>query len=146
MLPAFNSDGNLPAGIHMAEWAEFTAKFGSTHRRQTLLMGLREALLNLRIAGCAAVYIDGSFVTAKPDPGDFDACWDITGVDPAVLDPVLLTFDNSRAAQKARYGGELFPAQLPEGLSGLTFLKFFQIDKSTGDPKGIVSIDLRTVI
>ena len=45
-------------------------------------------------------------------------------------------------AQKARYGGELLPAQLPEEMSGLTFLQFFQIDRATGEPKGIVSIDL----
>ncbi|WP_407659788.1 DUF6932 family protein [Limnoraphis robusta] len=25
--------------------------------------------------------MDGSFVTIKPDPGDFDACWDTEDVD-----------------------------------------------------------------
>ena len=59
------------------------------------------------------------------------------------LGPVLLDFSNRPAAQKARFGGELFPAQLPNGLSGRTFLEFFQIDKQTGDPKGIVALDLR---
>ena len=91
---------------------------------------------------CRRVYLDGSFVTAKRAPGDFDVCWDVTGVDPALLDPVLLTFDRGRAAQKSKYRGELFPAQLPNGITGLTFLEFFQIDKQTGKPKGIVVIDL----
>ena len=76
-------------------------------------------------------------------PNDFDACWDIEGVDPDLLDPVLLTFDDSRAAQKAKYLGELFPAQLSEGGSGGSFLEFFQIDKETGNPKGIITLDLR---
>jgi len=89
-----------------------------------------------------AAYLDGSFVTTKDQPGDFDACWDVTDVDPDKIDPVFFDFDNGRAAQKARFGGEFFPAQLPEGDSGKTFLEFFQIDKNTGDPKGIVAVDL----
>jgi hypothetical protein len=91
------------------------------------------------------VYIDGSFVTSKDFPGDFDGCWDVTAVDVAKLDPVLLDFNNGRAAQKARFLGELFPAQLPAGLGGRTFLEFFQVDKSTGMEKGIVVIDLRSL-
>ena len=48
---------------------------------------------NLKNAGCLTVYLNGSFVTNKEVPNDFDACWEEDGVDPAVLDPVLLTFD-----------------------------------------------------
>ena len=97
----------------------------------------------LHAAGCQSVYLDGSFVTSKDKPIDFDACWDMTGVDVQRLDPVLLDFSNSHAAQKARFGGELFQAQLPNGLSGRTFLESFQIDKQTGDPKGIIALDFR---
>ena len=57
-------------------------------------------------------------------------------------DPVLLIFDNRRAAQKAKYFGELFPADMLEGGSGLTFLNFFQRDKDTGRAKGILAVDL----
>lgn len=145
MLPRFDSYGNLPAGQHACDWAEFAARFGGTPRRDTLLAGLRSALDGLREAGCRTLYVDGSFVTAKREPGDFDACWDITGVDPARLDPVFLTFDNGREAQKARFGGELFPAQLPEGISGTTFLQFFQTDRLTGRPKGIVVLELTSL-
>ncbi len=95
---------------------------------------------SLQMARCRSVYIDGSFVTAKEVPGDFDACWSVEGVDADLIDPVLLTFDNQRAAQKAKYFGDIFPAELPEGLSGKTFLDFFQTDKITGDRKGIVGI------
>ena len=97
----------------------------------------------LKRAGCGTVYVDGSFVTAKPQPMDFDACWAIDGVDPNRLDPVFLDFSNSRAKQKARFGGEFFPADLPEGMTGKTLLEFFQTDKETGAPKGIVALDLR---
>ena len=68
--------------------------------------------------------------------------WSVHGVDEDRLDPVFLTFDNGRAAQKARFGGELFPAELPEGISGRTFLEFFQIDKDTGGRNGIVAMAL----
>jgi len=144
MVPQFRSDGLLPAGVHLAkDWAEFLETFGFSPRRQALLAGLKRALLSLKEAGCQTVYVDGSFVTAKQEPGDYDACWDLTGVDVARIDPVLLRFDNGRVAQKIKFGGELFPAQLPEGLSGLTFLEFFQVDKESGDPKGIVALDLQ---
>jgi len=83
-------------------------------------------------------------VTAREIPGDFDACWDPVGVDVSGLDPVLLDFSNKRAAQKAKYGGELFPSS-SWAATGTVFLDFFQIDKATGDPKGIVAIDLQEV-
>lgn len=142
MLLRFNANGSLPAGIHPADWPEFVQHFGFSTRRQRLLVGLETALRSLQDAGCRLAYVDGSFVTAKKEPGDFDACWGVAGVDPALLDPVLLDFSSGRAAQKAKYGGELFPAELPEGMSGRTFLEFFQTDRNTGLAKGIVSIDL----
>jgi hypothetical protein len=43
---------------------------------------------------------------------------------------------------KAKYGGDLFPAEVPEGASGKAFLDFFQTDRRTGKPKGIVLIVL----
>lgn len=42
--------------------------------------------------------------------------------------------------------GEFFPAQIPEGISGKTFLDFFQTDKNSGNPKGIVAIDARSLL
>ena len=97
---------------------------------------------NLKSAGCQTVYIDGSFVTGKEVPNDFDACWEEAGVDPTVLDPVLLTFDPGRLTQKAKYLGELFPASAIADGDGFSFLEFFQTDKETGRPKGIIAIEL----
>lgn len=144
MLPAFQGDGNLPGGIHFAGWAEIEVRFGQTPHRRRLLAGFQAGITALKGAGCKVVYLDGSFVTATDQPGDFDACWDVVDVDPYKLDAIFFEFDNGRAAQKARFFGEFFPAQLPEGWSGKTFLNFFQIDKNTGDPKGVVGIDLTT--
>jgi hypothetical protein len=142
MIPVFQGNGNLSPGIHWAEWKEFEGRFGINPHRRKLLKGLKAVIASLRKAGCRAIYIDGSFVTAKELPNDFDGCWSIEGVDPNLLDPVLLDFSNGRAAQKAKYEGELFPAELIEGGSGKTWLDFFQQDRY-GKPKGIVGIRLR---
>lgn len=143
MIPGFNeTSGNLPPGIHEATWEEMVTRYGTTPRRLYLLAGLKQALEALKVAGCRRVYIDGSFVTAKDDPADFDACWDVAAVNAEALDPVLLDFRARRAAQKARFGGELFLAHLPADPMGTSFLDFFQRDRHSGEPKGIIAIDL----
>ena len=108
-----------------------------------MLTGFRHACEELRKAGCRLVYLDGSFVTRKLHPGDFDACWDVQNVDDSKLDPVFWDFSQGRAAQKQRFLGELFPAQLPEGATGRTFVDFFQVNTLSGQPKGILAIKLR---
>ncbi|MBK7534003.1 MAG: hypothetical protein IPI49_01265 [Myxococcales bacterium] len=141
MLPEFNAEGLLPPGIHPATWAEVEAKLGFTPKRQTLLRGLKRAISALHSAGCGRVP-RRSFVTSKPTPGDFDACWEEAGVDAARLDPVLLDFKDKRLRQKVKYGGEMFPASSVADRRGTNFVSFFQVHKGSGSPKGIVSIDL----
>ena len=60
-------------------------------------------------------------------------------------EPLFWALGAGRAAQKAKYLGEMFPADFIEGTTGRTFLEFFQIDKQTGIRKGIVEIDLGTI-
>ncbi len=129
----------LPPGIHDATLDEVAARFATTPHRAWLFSGFVRAFEALSGAGCSTIFLDGSFITAKPHPGDFDGIWDFTGVDPAKLDPVLLDFDNKRAAQKAKYFGEMFLVQLPHQ-PGL--LPFFQKEKFSDAPKGIVRISL----
>jgi len=97
----------------------------------------------LAVAGCRRIWLNGSFVTAKDEPADFDGCWDPEGVDFDALDPVLLDLSEGRAQQKARFGGELFP-NVVESDSGLAFNEFFQNERDTGR-KGIVSIKIGEV-
>ena len=141
MAPPLTPSGLLPPGIHWATWAEVEERFATTEWRRTLFDGVRRAAESLKEAGCTTLYLDGSFVTSKIHSGDFDGCWDPDGVDASNLDPVLLTFGNRRAAQKAKYHGELFISS-SRADGGLTFLDFFQRDKATGNPKGIIGIDL----
>ena len=131
----------LPPGIHWATMDEVRARFATSPRRIWLFEGLVQVVDVLTQAGCRHLYLDGSFVTAKKSPGDYDGCWDPIGVVAAKLDPVLLDFIDKREAQKRKYRGELFVASLPGGLSG-TFLDFFQVEKHTGTAKGIVGLSL----
>lgn len=141
VLPNFTADGNLPPGVHRADWEEIRARFGANKVRRRLLAGLELALQQLRIAGCRRAFLDGSFVTATDHPNDYDACWDSFGVDPDLLDPVFFRLENGRALQKLKYGGEFFPS-LQAANGAQPFVDFFQCDKDTGLPKGIVAIDL----
>jgi hypothetical protein len=143
MIPDFESDGLLPPGIHWSTWQEISNRFGTNAHRKSLLAGLKEALISLKTAGCHIVYIDGSFVTSKETPVDFDACWDPNNVDPYRLDPIFLRFEPGRATQKAKYGGELFISTMRNGNPGPVMLEFFQNDKNSGKQKGIVAMDLR---
>lgn len=146
MIPDFNGDGLLPPGIHNCSWIEFGRRFGTNGHRVALLDGLRRAMISLRRSGCQRVFVDGSFVTSKVFPGDYDACWDAANVDFALLDPVLLDFSNGRVAMKAKFLGDWFPEHLIEGGSGLIFLDFFQRDKATTEPKGIVVLETRDIL
>jgi hypothetical protein len=140
----FDSNGNLSEGVHLGSWQEVQETFAFNPRREELLSGLKRACESLKQTDCPRIFIGGSFVSNKEFPGDFDACWADETVDFERLkeiDPVLLDFTNKRAAQKAKYGGELFPASLTEGDSKKKFLDFFQTTRS-GEPKGIIAIDL----
>jgi hypothetical protein len=144
MLPDFTTEGLLPPGEHPATWDEILGRFGWNPRRQVLLSGLAAALIPLRSAGCPRLFLDGSFVTSKELPGDYDAAWDPMGVNLGFLrliEPVFFDFSNLRAAQKAKYLGEFFPATVPADAVGTTFYEFFQIDKNNGGMKGIVVLN-----
>ena len=143
MIPDFDaSTGNLPPGEHPATWQEMLDRYGYTPWRRRLLQGLLDALRRLRVAGCTRAYIDGSFVTAKERPSDFDACWEAQGVDFDLVDDRLLTFDKGRATQKAAFFGELFIADSRADPQGTLFLDFFQTDRDDRR-KGIIVIDLK---
>lgn len=147
MIPSLNRAlGTLPAGIHVATWQEVEARFGDSPKRKTLMEGLKRACLALRAAGVSHLYLDGSFVTGKRNPGDWDACYSGIGVDSSKMDAVLLDYTNQRAAQKAKYSGEVFVAEMAADILGQPYLDFFQTEKTTGRKKGIVCLNLGTIV
>jgi hypothetical protein len=145
VIPAFETNAylSLPAGIHWASWEEVVEHLGFSERRQELLSGLYLGLQALKVAGCTKAYLDGSFATGKAQPGDFDVCYELSGIDPQKLDGTFKDFSHFRAKQKEKFGGEFFPANALATPTGLRFLEFFQRNKHTQEPKGIIALDLR---
>jgi len=144
-IPPFDDNGNLPPEIYYCTWEEFVERFQINPRRSRLIQGLKKAIVQLKAAGCQTIYINGSFVTDKLNPGDFDACWDIEGVNIDYLRknaPVLLNHYDQRSAQKSKYGGEFFPCEWVVDEFGTTAFYLFQVDINS-NRKGIIAIDLR---
>lgn len=133
--------GVLPQGIHWATLDEIRAMFAVNKHRRKLFEGFILAAHSLKQAGCKCIYLDGSFVTGKPNPEDYDGCWEPDCVNPTLLDPVFLDFSNGRRNQKLKFLGEMFPAGIEQD-SGKPFVEFFQVEKFTGKSKGILAIDL----
>jgi hypothetical protein len=107
-IPELRLDGYLPEGLHFATETEIEAQFGTANvRRQTLMRQLSYFLQLARAAGALRFFVNGSFVTAKPEPGDVDA---------VCLVPVGWSGETSVAAQElyavalARLPKELFIA------------------------------------
>ena len=131
----------LPPGIHDAPMEEIEQRFATNEVRKSLFEGFSRGVKALCRAGCRIVFLDGSFVTEKERPGDFDVCWEPMGVVLEKLDPVFLDFNDKRRRQKQKYDGEFFPSS-SKADGTRTFMDFFQIDKYTGKPKGIIRIRL----
>jgi hypothetical protein len=132
----------LPPGIYAATLTETESVFAYNPWRRTLFSGLTDACVCLADAGCRMVLLDGSYVSSKALPGDYDACWEPHGVDFGKLDPAFAEFDNGRASQKAKFKGEFFPSTMLATDIGRVFVEFFQVDRFTGKRKGILSISI----
>jgi predicted nucleotidyltransferase len=74
VLPDLNYRGELPPGVHRADWKEFQARFGGSSPRRAWLTGRLLALLELAATNgkLRRAFIWGSFVTGKPAPKDLD--------------------------------------------------------------------------
>ena len=73
-IPPFRPDGYLPEGIYLAGEAEITFRFGAkSQRRRRLALRIRRWIELARKVNALRFFIDGSFITSKPNPNDVDA-------------------------------------------------------------------------
>ena len=76
MIPPFNENGWLLEGIYdctLDEAAERFGEFQGSDRRPQLWVRFNEFIRELKACEfLEAVLVDGSFVSAKPDPNDID--------------------------------------------------------------------------
>lgn len=69
----FNEYGLLPEGIHKIALAEFQKIFGFNDKRKDMIReGLGSFLKEWAPYPIERIYLDGSFVTQKENPGDID--------------------------------------------------------------------------
>ena len=140
MIPDFIARGELPPGEHPATLNQIELRYATNPIRRAQYEGLVRACSALAAAGATTVWLNGSYITAKTEPGDYDATFDTDNLDWIALgldEPELLDFDAPRSTQKRTYGGELIP-NVP---GGVNFVDFFQHDRN-GNRKGIIRIDL----
>lgn len=73
MIPDFGERGYLPAGVHPATLSEVVERFGrGSEVREAQSQSLQWLMPLCKAAGIARWLIDGSFVTAIPEPNDVD--------------------------------------------------------------------------
>ena len=146
MIPIFESSGNLPQGIHVATIEEFEARFSNTIKRKQLFEKLIEIIDLLRKFDCEAIYVDGSYVTNKRLPKDIDICWE--DVDESgnelydfaeLMAPILFA---PREEQQKKYKADILPAHFKSIEKKKFFINYFQQDKTTQLPKGIIKIKI----
>jgi hypothetical protein len=145
MIPDFDTNGNLPPGVHETTLDDIEVKFTSTLKRKEHFELLKQLIKDLKAIGCKTIYIDGSYITRKSLPNDIDICWESNGVDlntAKLIMPILWDFRNGRYAQQKKYHADIFPARCIELSSKLYFLDFFQVDKNTGESKGIIKLQI----
>jgi hypothetical protein len=142
MLPSLRPDGYLPEGLHLCSEAEVTFRFGSSGpRRRRLVLRLRRWAELARQVNARRLLIDGSFVTAKPEPDDIDAVvflpsdfqeQIIRGVDAAMeLEQMVLS----------RQPEEIFAAEDDEDWGA--WVEFFSRTREfDGRRKGLVEVSL----
>jgi len=142
MIPDFRDDGYLPEGLHVATDAEITFRFGThTPRRKRLALRLRRWIELSRAVSAKQLSVDGSFMTAKPEPNDVDAVvWlpdDFaqrvsSGQSEAIeLETMLLT----------RHPEEIFAAE--DRRDWDDWLEFFsRTREADGRRKGVVEVEL----
>jgi hypothetical protein len=81
MIPDFDEQGYLPAGVHLASLDEIEARFGrQSEVRRVQMESLRWLVQLAKKAGVRRLVVNGSFVTERLEPNDVD-CALLTGLD-----------------------------------------------------------------
>jgi hypothetical protein len=111
MLPAFNQEGNLPEGIHLATEDEVFVWFATpSARRQWLGDQLRSLLALAKSTGqLPDVFLWGSFVTSKEVPNDLDVLLVMgtefsTGAVPSLHTSCLTTSKRASVSRRMSFG------------------------------------------
>ena len=141
-IPMLRTDGYLPEGVYLATDAEVIFRFGSSSRqRRRLALRLRRWIELAREIRAQRLLVDGSFVTAKPDPNDIDA---------AILLPPDFQEQVDRGVEPAFELDEMLSTRRPEEIFAAEdqtdwneWIDFFsRTREADGRRKGLVEVRL----
>ena len=147
-IPALNDFGLLPAGVHDCLGNEVQASFCATAARAAVwdaFQGFLEWVETL--PGPVSIFVDGSFVTDKPVPGDVDVAIDITGCSKADQDVWLIAYHREHARLKREFRTDFYPVIVGAGHDFTAFFQYVRVDDalSRGAPDGTRKGILRLV-
>jgi hypothetical protein len=72
-IPLLDENGLLPPGLYLAETSEIERRFGkSSQQRKALFRRFQNFVELAQYCGALRILVNGSFVTAKPEPNDVD--------------------------------------------------------------------------
>jgi len=144
-IPGLDDAGLLPPGVHDCTLDEVRRRFGIfqiTDRRPTLYDKLQVLVREAWGSGLVAeIIIDGSFVTAKPDPNDIDLILVLNaGHDfSAELRPFEYNVLSTRQARKI-YGFDLLIAMHGSPVYEEYLAFFAQVRGETSRRKGLLRL------
>jgi hypothetical protein len=122
--------------------AQIKKRFAYNFRRRFLFQGLTNVLRILEQANCKKVFLNGSFITRKEEPGDYDLCWEPIGVLPTPELRSLLVMTSSE--RRLKFGGDIL-MRLPQPPFQIDYVDYWQTDVQD-NLKGIIRIDLEETI
>ncbi len=147
-LPDFREDGWLPEGHHQTTWEEIATVFGGEANsvRARVLGNLIEWRDLLRTKGINGYLIlDGSFISQKPNPGDFDTIFvgnesieAILAHDVEAAMLVNYVYCKQHGWGDIFYFSEAATRKFPQ----MCRTDGFDYDKVTRIPKGVVEVEL----
>jgi len=147
MIPPLNEHGCLPEGIHDCTVDEAAERFGGfqiSDRRPQLWARFTQFVREARACGLIeAVLVDGSFVTAKPEPVDLDLLLVVSADHDFSADfqPSEYNVLSKRRINR-RYGFDVLVARA-DSEEYRRYLGFFQqVRLEPGRKKGILRISL----
>jgi hypothetical protein len=144
-LPEFDAQGLLPPGLHDATLAEVRERFGRfqvSDCRLKLCQQLEAFLQDVRSSTLIeAVIVDGSFVTAKDEPGDIDVILVLSSNHDwsERLRPFEYNLLSKKQVRK-RFGFDLFVASQGSQTLQASVVFFEQVKNVPGAIKGLVRV------
>jgi len=143
MLPPLTKLGDLPAGIHQANWVELGERFGAGSAARVRALGRLRFLYELvsRTGKLGRFLVFGSFVSVSSEPRDVDVVLIMTEdfrLEEAPRESQTLF---SHADAEARFGASVFWVRegMLTGQQMHDFLETWQL-KRDGTHRGIVEV------